>query len=78
MTTADRTPHPWSLNGAATLVDLDPSAPRRSASSTKESIAATNNRMLLDEHRSEYGLCVRCESPWPCHVTRSVRNGGTA
>ncbi|MGA5817205.1 hypothetical protein ACPC54_04995 [Kitasatospora sp. NPDC094028] len=77
MTTADRTPHPWSLNGPSTLVDPNSSASRRSTSSTAESTMATNNRMLLDEHRSENGQCVRCGSPWPCDVTRSIRSGGT-
>ncbi|MET8625762.1 hypothetical protein ABZW30_18775 [Kitasatospora sp. NPDC004669] len=76
MTTADRTQHPWRLNGSSTLVDPNPSAPRRSASSTAGSTMAANNRMLLDEHRSENGQCVRCGSPWPCDVTRGIRSGG--
>ncbi|WP_327073836.1 hypothetical protein OG196_23405 [Kitasatospora purpeofusca] len=78
MTTADRTPHPWSLNIASTLVAPNRPIPRRSTSPTREGAAATSNRMLLDEHRSKDGLCVRCESPWPCDVTRSIRFGSVA
>ncbi|MDH6579026.1 hypothetical protein [Kitasatospora sp. MAP5-34] len=78
MTTTDRTPHPWSLNGTSTLADPSRPIPRRSMSPTRESTAATSNRMLLDEHRSKDGLCVRCKSPWPCDVTRSIRFGSAA
>ena len=73
MTTADRTSHPWSLNGISTLVDPNRPIPRRPTSPARESAAATSNRMLLDDHRSKDGLCVRCESLWPCDVTRSIR-----
>lgn len=78
MTTADRTPHPWSLNSASTLEDPTRPISRRSTSPTQEGTAATSNRMLLDEHRSRDGQCVRCESPWPCDVTRSIRFGSAA
>ncbi len=78
MTTADRTPHPWSLNGTSTLVDPNRPIPHRSTGPTREGAAATSNRMLLDEHRSKDGLCVRRESPWPCAVTRSTRFRSTA
>ncbi|MBV9024015.1 MAG: hypothetical protein JO362_09520 [Streptomycetaceae bacterium] len=78
MTTADRTPHPWNLNGTATLMDPNRPIPRRSTSPTREGAAATSNRMLLDEHRSNDGLCVRCESPLPCGVTRNIRLGSVA
>ncbi|MEV7358554.1 hypothetical protein [Kitasatospora sp. NPDC091276] len=78
MTTVDRTPHPWSLNIASTLVDPNRPIPHRSTSPTREGATATSNRMLLDKHRSKDGLCVRCESPWPCDVTRSIRFGSAA
>ncbi|WP_371480701.1 hypothetical protein [Kitasatospora sp. NBC_00315] len=78
MTTADRTPHPWSLNIASTLVYPTRPIPRRSTSPTREGAAATSNRMLLDEHRSKDRLCVRCESLWPCDVTRNIRFGSAA
>ena len=78
MTTADRTPHPWVRNSASTPTSPNPPLPRRSASSQGERTAATSARMLLDEHRSQNGLCVRCGSPWPCDVTRSVRIEGMA
>ncbi|SDT77451.1 hypothetical protein SAMN05216371_5440 [Streptomyces sp. TLI_053] len=78
MTTADRTPHPWSLNATATPMAPNRPIPRRSTSPTQEGAAATSNRMLLDEHRSNDGLCVRCEIPWPCGVTRSVHFGSVA
>jgi len=78
MTTVDRTPYPWSLNGTSTLVDSNRPIPRRSTSPTRESTAATSNRMLLDEHRSMAGLCVRCQSPWPCDVIRSIRSWSAA
>ncbi|PYC85045.1 hypothetical protein C7C46_07015 [Streptomyces tateyamensis] len=78
MTTADRTPHPWSLNIASALVDPTRPIPRRSTSPTREGTAATSNRMLLDEHRSKDGLCVRCENLWPCDAIRSIRFGSTA
>ncbi len=78
MTTADRTPHPWSLNGTSALVNSNQPIPCRSTSPTREGAAATSNRMLLDEQRSRDRLCVRCESPWPCDVARSIRFGSAA
>ncbi|MFD7414771.1 hypothetical protein [Kitasatospora purpeofusca] len=78
MTTADRTPHPWSLNRTATLLIPERPIPRRSTSPTREGAAATSNRMLLDEHRSNDWLYVRCENPWPCGVTRGIRFGSVA
>ncbi|MEY9944306.1 hypothetical protein [Kitasatospora sp. GAS1066B] len=77
MTTADRSSHPWRLNSAsASLVDpyksaLPRRAPARASTGSRET--ATADRILLDEHRSVNGRCVRCESPWPCRVTIEVR-----
>lgn len=78
MTTADRAPHPWAPNGFPRRADPHPPALLRPNRSTGESAAAAKKRMLLDEHRSQDGLCVRCRSSWPCNVIRSVRVGGTA
>ncbi|GAB2711443.1 hypothetical protein [Kitasatospora kifunensis] len=72
-------PHPWTLHGAALLPDTNPSLLGRSPRTTKgseESTTATTDRMLLDEHRSELGRCVRCGKPWPCEVIQQIRSGG--
>ncbi|MCX4746647.1 hypothetical protein OG455_14160 [Kitasatospora sp. NBC_01287] len=73
--------HPWRLGGASALLTgpcrsaLAPQAPaRRSAS---DGTAATD-RILLDEHRSDGGSCVRCDTPWPCTVTVKVRTRSAA
>ncbi|MDH6110195.1 hypothetical protein P3T36_004873 [Kitasatospora sp. MAP12-15] len=80
MTTADRSPHPWAAQGSRTLVDPNPTVvPRRAPSQpSAESVDATKARMTLDDHRSQDGQCVRCQTQWPCEVTASIRFGGTA
>ncbi|MFH8381940.1 hypothetical protein ACH4E7_13480 [Kitasatospora sp. NPDC018058] len=66
MTTAGRPPHPWSLNGAAELANLDPGGGRRPPRQvSQENAAATRTRMLLDDHRSDG---VRCGTAWPCTI----------
>ncbi|MDH6117499.1 hypothetical protein ABH930_003140 [Kitasatospora sp. GAS204A] len=71
-------PHPWTLSStSAALVD-----PCRSLLPHRTSVrqqagtgTATADRMLLDEHRSAHGRCVRCECEWPCMVTIEARTG---
>lgn len=80
MTSADSArdrPHPWSLNGAATLSAANPSPMRRTVH-REEVTPATADRILLDEYRANYGRCDRCEEPWPCAVVREIRYGGAA
>ncbi|MBB4926267.1 hypothetical protein [Kitasatospora kifunensis] len=76
MTTAHRSPHPWHLNGASSAL-VDPykrALPRRApARLSTSSDTATTNRILLDEHRSQNGQCVRCETQWPCQVAIETR-----
>jgi hypothetical protein len=75
------TPHPWSLNSAVnTLVDpyksVLPKKPPAKLAAARED--ETRHRMLLDDHRSNYGRCDRCEDPWPCAVVREIRCGSAA
>jgi hypothetical protein len=76
MTTADHSSHPWTLNSASTalIVPHRSALPRRApARRSAARQTATADRILLDEHRSANGRCVRCESLWPCRVAIEVK-----
>lgn len=69
MTTADHKPHPWGADSAPALPGTASSPPRRVAKAMQESTAAAHSRMLLDEHRSQNGRCVRCSvAPHPSAI----------
>ncbi|MFE5582425.1 hypothetical protein [Kitasatospora sp. NPDC056531] len=76
MTTAGRPPHPWGLNGAAEVANLDPGGGHRPPRQvSQESAAATRTRMLLDDHRSDGARCVRCGTAWPCTIAADALYG---
>jgi len=74
MTTTDQGPRPQCTAGASMPGRSAPAAPRWVTKPTREGAAAATSRMLLDDHRSQNGQCVRFDSPWPCGVIRSVRS----
>ncbi|MEV7023349.1 hypothetical protein [Kitasatospora sp. NPDC093558] len=77
--TTDRKHHPWNLNGAAVLANIDPGGERRSpGQASRENAAATKARMLLDDHRSDGGRCVRCDAAWPCSVAADAMYGSAS
>ncbi|MEY9943102.1 hypothetical protein ABH937_000156 [Kitasatospora sp. GAS1066B] len=76
-----RSPHPWNLtSGSAALAnDRGSLLPQRiPARSSPGGALQTADRMLLDEHRSAHGRCVRCECVWPCMVTIAARSRRSA
>lgn len=79
MATSDQPSHPWRLNGAVELPVIDPGGGRRPPSQvSRENAAATEARIIGDEHRSDVGRCVRCDTMWPCVVAAVVRRRSTS
>ncbi|MBV6699363.1 hypothetical protein [Kitasatospora aureofaciens] len=73
--TASGKPHPWTVD----LVNIDPGAGRRSPRQvSQENSAATRTRMLMDEHRSNGGRCVRCDTAWPCTPAADAMYGSAS
>ncbi|WBP89553.1 hypothetical protein [Kitasatospora cathayae] len=58
----------------AELVNIDPRGRRSPRRDSQHHTAAAAARMLLDEHRSSSGRCVRCDTPWPCTVAAKAMN----
>jgi hypothetical protein len=61
----------------AELVNIDPRGRRPPRRDMHEHAAATTARMLQDEHRSDGGMCVRCDSVWPCTIAADAMHGTT-